>query len=168
VGCGSGTFTGTPDGAGGTFGGITPCAVAFGTNNTQLNTEQLYTIRVDYNVSNSQKVFFRVEHDFGLQATGTSPVNPLYNSLSNQPSWQGSVNYTYVITPTLVNNFIGSLLWYSALFGVQDFSKTSALMPDSIALSDGGAIRADLRERRTGNGFHQFGLLRPGVGERLL
>jgi hypothetical protein len=139
LGCGTGTFTGTSDGAGGKFGVTTPCAIAFGTNNTQINTEELYTIRVDYNVTNSQKVFARLEHDWGLQATGTSPINPLYNSLSNQPSWQGSLNYTYVITPTIVNNFIGSVLWYTALFGVADFSKTSALMPDSIAINDGGA-----------------------------
>jgi hypothetical protein len=139
LGCGSGTFTGTPDGNGGKFGVTTPCAVAFGTNDTEINTEQLYTIRVDYNVSNSEKLFFRVEHDFGIQATGTSPINPLYNSVSNQPSWQGSANFTSVITPTLVNNFIGSVLWYTALFGVADFAKTQALMPDSIAIADGGA-----------------------------
>jgi hypothetical protein len=139
LGCGTGTFTGTPDGAGGQFGVTTPCAIAFGTNNTQLNTEELYTIRGDYNATNNQKIFLRVEHDWGIQATGTSPINPLYNSLSNQPSWQGSANYTYVITPTIVNNFVGSILWYTALFGVADFAKTSALMPDSIALSDGGA-----------------------------
>jgi len=139
LGCGTGTFTNTPDGAGGTFGATTPCAVAFGTNNTQLNTEGLYAIRVDYNLSNNQKLFFRVSHDFGLQATGTSPVNPAFNALSNQPQWQGSANYTYVITPALVNNFIGSALWYSALFGVADFAKTSALMPEAIALADGGA-----------------------------
>jgi len=148
LGCGTGTFKGTPDGSGGKFGITTPCAVAFGTNNTQLNTESLYTIRVDYNLSNSQKLFFRFNHDFGLQATGTSPINPLYNSLSNQPQYQGSVNYTYVITPALVNNFIGSASWYSALFGVADFAKTSALMPDSIALSDGGA---------NGGGFASIG-----------
>ena len=139
LGCGSGTFTGTSDGNGGKFGVTTPCAVAFGTNNTQLNTEQQYTIRVDYNIANSEKIFFRVEHDFGLQATGTSPVNPLYNSLSNQPSWQGSVNLTSVITPSLVNNFVGSVLWYTALFGVADFTKTQALMPDSIAIADSGS-----------------------------
>jgi hypothetical protein len=139
LGCGTGTFTGTSDGAGGKFGVNTPCAVAFGTNNTQLNTESLYTIRVDYNLSNSQKLFFRFNHDYGLQATGTSPVNPLYNALSNQPQYQGSVNYTYVITPTLVNNFVGSVLWYSALFGVADFAKTTALMPEAISLGDGGA-----------------------------
>lgn len=139
LGCGTGTFTGTATGTGGIFGVNTPCAEALGTNATELNTEGLYTIRVDYNVSNSQKLFFRYNHDGGTQATGVSPINPLYNSLSVQPQDTGSVNYTYVITPTLVNNFIGSAFWYSALFGVGDFAKTSQLMPDSIAIADGGA-----------------------------
>jgi hypothetical protein len=139
LGCGTGTFAGTPDGAGGIFGVTTPCAVALGTNNTQLNTEQLYTIRADYNVTNSNKLFFRFNHDFGLQATGTSPINPAFNAVSNQPQFQGSINDDYVITPTLVNNFVGSVLWYSALFGVQDFAKTTSLMPEAIALGDGGA-----------------------------
>jgi hypothetical protein len=139
LGCGSGTFTGTPTGSGGIFGVNTPCAVAFGTNNTEINTEQQYTVRVDYNISNSQKFFARLENDHGIQATGTSPINPLYNSVSNQPSWQGSLNHTYVITPTLVNNVVGSVLWYTALFGVADFAKTQALMPDSIAITDSGS-----------------------------
>jgi hypothetical protein len=139
LGCGTGTFTGTPTGTGGgIFGVNTPCAVALGVNNTEINTEQQYTVRVDYNISNSQKFFARLENDHGIQATGTSPVNPLYNSVSNQPSWQGSVNHTWVITPTLVNNFVGSVLWYTALFGVADFAKTQALMPDSITIADGG------------------------------
>jgi hypothetical protein len=139
MGCGTGTFKGTATGSGGIFGVNTPCTVALGTNNTQLNTEKLYTIRVDYNVSNANKLFFRFNHDAGLQATGTSPINPAFNALSSQPQYQGSVNDTYVITPTLVNNFVGSVLWYSALFGVSDFSKTSALMPEAIAVNDGGA-----------------------------
>ncbi len=66
--------------------------MAFGINDTQFNTEQLYTIRGDYNVTNNHKLFVRFNHDFGLQATGTSPVNPLYNSVSNQPQFQGSLN----------------------------------------------------------------------------
>lgn len=139
LGCGTGTFTGTPTGSGGIFGVNTPCAVAFGVNDTEINTEQQSTYRVDYNISNNQKFFARLENDHGIQATGTSPINPLYNSVSNQPSWQGSVNHTWVISPTVVNNFVGSVLWYTALFGVADFAKTSQLMPDSIAISDGGA-----------------------------
>ena len=139
LGCGTGTFTKTPAPGGGAFGVDVPCAVALGTNNTQLNTEKLFTIRVDYNITNNQKIFFRMSHDAGLQATGTSPINPAFNALSSQPQYQGSVNHTYVITPTIVNNFVGSILWYSALFGVQDFAKTTSLMPEAIAINEGGA-----------------------------
>jgi hypothetical protein len=31
---------------------------------------------------------------------------------NEQPEYDGSVTYTYVITPGVVNNFIGSALWY--------------------------------------------------------
>ena len=155
LGCGTGTFPGTPTGiANQTFGksvnGSTavPCAEAFGTNTGEINTELLYTIRIDYNVNNSQKLFFRYNRDQGVQATGVSPINPLYNSVSVQPQSTGSVNYTYVITPTLVNSFVGSANYYIAQFGVANFAKSSATMPDAISLSDGGA---------NGGGFSSIG-----------
>src|SRR5580658_1870061 len=139
LGCGINTFNKTPTGTGGIFGVDTPCSVAFGINDTEINTEQNDTFRVDFNLSNSQKLSLRFYYDTGVQATGTSPINPLYNSVSHQPSSQGSLSHTWVISPTVVNTFNASYLWYTALFGVQDFSKTQALMPDSIAVSDGGA-----------------------------
>ncbi len=116
-----------------------PCALAVGTNNTEINTEQQTTYRGDYNISNSEKLFARLENDHGVQATGTSPINPAFNAISNQPSWQGSLNLTSVITPTIVNNLVGSVLWYSALFGVADFAQTTKLMPEAIAINDNGA-----------------------------
>jgi hypothetical protein len=139
LGCGSGTFTGTPTGTGGIFGVNTPCAVALGTDNNQLNTERYYTIRTDYNINDKQKMFFRFNNDTGVQATGTSAVNPAFNAISVQPAYQGGISHTYVISPTVVNNFTGSVLWYQAQFGVQDFSKTTALMPEAIDILDGGA-----------------------------
>jgi hypothetical protein len=139
LGCGTGTFPGTAAPGGGVFGTNVSCAVAFGTNNTQINTEGLVTPRVDYNINDKQKIFFRYNYDFGLQATGTSPISPTFNSVSNQPQHTGSLNYTYVLTPTMVNNFTGTGFWYSAIFGVADFAKTTSLMPESISIADGGA-----------------------------
>jgi len=139
MGCGINSFTGTAAPGGGIFGQSVSCAEAFGTNNTQINTELNFTIRGDYNISTNQKMFFRYNRDNGLQATGTSPINPLYNSLSYQPSNQWELSHTWVMSPSMVNTVVASVLNYSALFGVQNFAKTSALMPDSIAISDGGA-----------------------------
>ena len=139
LGCGTGTFTGTPDGSLGAFGVNVPCAVAVGTNENQLNTENYFTTRVDYNINDSNKIFFRYNRDWGLQATGASAINPLFNAQSYQPQDQGIINETWVITPNLVNNFVGSVLWYQAEFGVADFSKVVAAMPEGIAIEDGGA-----------------------------
>jgi hypothetical protein len=140
LGCGINSFVNTPTGTGGVFGVDTPCAVAFGTNNTEINTEQLFNGRLDYDLTSNQKLSLRYFHDGGVQATGTSPINPLYNSVSVQPSYQAAVTHTWVINPSVVNTVTGSVLWYTALFGVQNFAKTQALMPDSIAIGEGGAV----------------------------
>src|SRR5581483_8182011 len=140
LGCQSkGSFVGTPAPGGGIFGVSVPCARAFSTNVSQLNTEGLLIARVDQDISSKQKINFRYEYDWGLQATAASPINPVFNSQSTQPQHQGQLNYTYVITPTLVNSFIGGASWYSAIFGVADFPKAESLMPERFTFTDGGA-----------------------------
>jgi len=140
LGCQSnGTFSGTPDGKGGTFGVTTPCAIVYTSGNNQINTEYLYTARADYNINDAQKLNVRYSHDKGVQATGTSPINPAFNSVSTQPEHNGQINHTWVLSPTLVNNFIGAGSWYSAIFGVADFSKVQSLMPERFSFSDGGS-----------------------------
>ena len=44
-----------------------------------------------------------------------------------------------MITPSLVNNFIGGASWYTAIFGVADFQKANSLMPERFVFGDGGA-----------------------------
>ncbi|HKD05573.1 MAG TPA: carboxypeptidase regulatory-like domain-containing protein [Bryobacteraceae bacterium] len=140
LGCQSnGTFAGTPDGNGGVFGVTTPCAEVFTSSNNQLNTEALYTERVDWNINDKQKIYFRYNYDAGIQATGTSPIAPAFNSVSTQPQHAGQLNHSWVITPALVNNFVGAGSWYSAIFGVADFSKVQALMPERFSFADGGS-----------------------------
>ena len=60
------------------------------------------------------KIFGRVKFDRGLQPTYTDSVNPVFNDLSNQPQNEGQLNYTHVFSQNVVNNFIGSVLYYSA------------------------------------------------------
>jgi len=141
---GNGTFAGTPTGTGGTFGKDTSCAIAFGYSTAELNTEQQTTYRLDYNLGNSTKISAKWLHDAGIQATGASAINPLYNTVSNQPSDQEQLNIATVITPAVVNTLQASVLWYTAIFGVADFAKTSVLMPEAISISDGGANSAGM------------------------
>jgi hypothetical protein len=70
-----------PGGGGTTFGGVSgiSCAVAFVSTASSINTEYLTSLRVDYNINNQQKLYFRISRDAGVQASGTSPINPLFS-----------------------------------------------------------------------------------------
>jgi len=139
LGCSSkGTFAGTPTGTGGVFGVDTPCAVAFTTSNNQLNTESLLIARLDQNIGQKQRIYLRYEYDWGVQATATSPINPVFSSVSSQPQHAGQLSHSYVITPNLVNSFIGGGSWYTAIFGVQNFQQANTLMPERFSFGDGG------------------------------
>ena len=141
LGCGGkGTFVGTPTGiAGETFGVNVPCADAFVSANNQLNTESLFIARADQNINEKHKFNVRFSYDWGTQATSTSPLNPMFNQISVQPTYYASVNYTYIISPTIVNNFIASAFYGLGIFGVPDFKAAEALMPERFAIADGGA-----------------------------
>src|ERR1017187_4063019 len=144
LGCGIYTFYNANIQApsGGIFGGHNvpgnvPCTYAFAANTSQKNTESLITVRGDYNITDKQKIGARYNYDWGLQATGPSLINSAFNAQSNQPSDQGQLTYTYAISPTLVNNFIGSGSWYTAAFGYPSESKAIALMPETFNSTDG-------------------------------
>src|SRR5215469_5243436 len=108
---GCGDFAGTAG-----FGGSNPCAMYFTSNQNNLNTEWLMTTRLDYNFSNSDRLFGRFRTDHGVQATGTDPINPIFNANSIQPEYEGQINHTHIFNGSTVNQFIVSGMWYSALF----------------------------------------------------
>jgi Carboxypeptidase regulatory-like domain len=112
LGCGAGFSAIAGFGAGGQ-----PCtaeATAAGVNH---NKEWLLTERIDYNISNSDKLFGRFKADHGSQPTSTDLIDrPIFSTQSIQPEYEGQINYTHVFTPNIVNNAILSGLWYTAVF----------------------------------------------------
>ena len=138
LGCGTGTFwnANIPAPGGGVFGTTASCTYAFAENASELNKESLVTLRGDYNLSSKQRLSARWNDDWGIQATGPSLISPILNEQSTQPSQNGQLTYTYVISPTLVNNFIGSGMYYSAVFGYADLSKVLSAMPETMNVAD--------------------------------
>src|SRR5215471_9550548 len=141
LGCGTHTFNGTyvNGNTGPQFGVDTPCAVAFGSNTSSVNTENLYIARIDWNQSSRHQFSFRYEYDWGLQATTTSSISHLFDSKSTQPQHQGQMTHTFIVSPGLVNTFTAQSSWYSAIFGVLDFPGTQQAIPVRLSLTDGGA-----------------------------
>ena len=101
------------------------------------NKEWLIAARIDYSISEKDKVFGRMKFDRGTQPTYTDVINPTFNTFSVQPQNEGQINYTHVFNPNIVNNFIGSLLWYKAIFGsISSSSPALSLIPGNLAFTD--------------------------------
>ena len=140
LGCGSAAALGLPYSGGGTFGTTAPCtAAALGTASNQ-NEEWLFTSRVDWNISDKNKLFGRYKMDRGSQPTYTNFVSPYFNTLSKQPSYEGQLNDTYAFSPNIINQFIFAANWYTAYFGPANTAATLAAFPTYLSsMLDGGS-----------------------------
>ena len=128
---------GCGDFTGGGFGVTQPCASTFRSTVNNLNTEWLLASKVDYNLSDKDRLYVRYNMDRGVQATGTDPINPAFNANSVQPSYGGQFGYTRVISPTMVNQLLLSGSYYSAIFGPPNLAAALQTFPTTWAFTDG-------------------------------
>jgi Carboxypeptidase regulatory-like domain/TonB-dependent Receptor Plug Domain len=114
------------------------CTQSWTDSSSSGNHEYLISARIDLALNDSNKLFGRMKFDRGVQPTYTDPINSAFDTFSIQPQNEGQVNYTHIFSPTVVNNFIGSVLWYQALFGaVNSSSPALSLIPGNLAFVDG-------------------------------
>lgn len=113
-------------------GGGLPCSEQFHSNAGQLSHEYIIATRVDWNVSDNDKLNFRFRADRGLQATFTDPISPTFNAISGQPQDEGQMNWTHTFGPRVLNSFLMSGLYYSAFFKSPNQSAATALFPYSM------------------------------------
>ena len=124
------TLNGTLFGTGGAS-----CSSIFSSKNNNLNTEQLFTVRIDQNLGSKDKAFYRYQHDWGVQATATDPINTAFSANSVQPAWNGQFNETHIFTPTIVNNFTFAGSYYKAIFGPPNYAGAVATFPTTLTVS---------------------------------
>ncbi len=155
-GCGINGFAGTPTGAAphqyfgvvgnlpGTttpdpLGTVVSCSTAALASASNINKEHLIAGRVDWNVSNKHRVFARYKVDQGSQPTYTNFSAPVFNAVSQQPSYEGQLNDTYAFNSNITNQFILAVNWYTAYFGPASVSAAQAAFPSFLAVGDNGA-----------------------------
>jgi len=131
-GCGS-SFTDSASGLGITA----PCAQSIQSSITNLTHEYLLAGRFDFNLTNSDRVFIRLQEDKGLQATYADPINSVFNAQSDQPEYQGQASWNHVFGARAVNNVIFSSAWYTAIFQNKSIPAALAAFPTTTQFIDG-------------------------------
>jgi hypothetical protein len=131
-----GASSGFPAFSGDPTGKTVSCLNNFQETGANQNKEWLLDGRVDYVLSDKDKLFARVKVDRGSQPTYTDPISPTFNALSIQPEDDGQLNYTHVFSPSVVNSFVGSVLYYRAIFENQNQNAALGLFPGIFTLND--------------------------------
>ncbi len=124
-----GTLFGAP-------GGLA-CTQSFRTDVNNRNNERLQSVRIDYVVSDKDRLSGRYWQDRGTQPTFTDPINSAFNAVSVQPQDSGQFTETHVFNPNLLNQLIIGGFYYSAVFG-QNTSGAASVFPTSIGVAVGG------------------------------
>ena len=139
---GCGGLAGTPDYAtGGTLGTSTAesCINSAFVNAGALNREWLAAGRIDWDINDKHKVFFRVTDDQGQQPSFVSLINPAWNQISSQPGWTGQMNDIYTFSPNLTNQFLVGALYSSGIFKPANLQAALASSPTEFdQANDGG------------------------------
>jgi len=117
--------------------GGNPCTATYRINPTTFTHEYLTAGRFDFNITNNDKIFVRLQEDIGWQATYTDPINTLFNATSYQPEYQAQVSWNRAFGVKASNNLVLSAQYYRAIFGPVSLSNTLAAFPTTLLLGDG-------------------------------
>ncbi|MGH9476137.1 MAG: carboxypeptidase regulatory-like domain-containing protein [Terriglobales bacterium] len=105
------------------------CANQVTFSGSNLTWENKLITRVDWHPGENNTFWFSYTNDRGLQATGLSAINPIFNQDSFQPEWGTNGDWTHIFSPDVVNDLSFSQLWYSAPFEYADQSVVDAVQP---------------------------------------
>ncbi|MGA8490466.1 MAG: carboxypeptidase-like regulatory domain-containing protein [Terriglobales bacterium] len=119
------------------FGTGVPCANSYQSAVGALTHEFLLAGRFDFNITNNDRFFIRMQEDKGLQATYIDPITPLFNSTSNQPEYQSQASWNHGFGAKAVNNLVASITYYSAIFNTTNRSASLAAYPTTLFMGDG-------------------------------
>jgi hypothetical protein len=114
-----------------------PNAVIYSSNSANFAHEWLISGRIDHRLSDKDNIYGHFKMDKGVQPTFTSLLNPLFNTQSPQPEYEGQLNETHVFTPAIANQFVFAAIYYRAIFTNTNQAAASELAPFTLEWADG-------------------------------
>lgn len=100
-------------------------------------TEKLFTGRVDQVFSDKDKAFLHFKYDHGIQPTYNDPINSAFTADSDQPDYEGQLDWTHTFGIKAVNSFLITGSYYSALFVNKNPTQELATFPMEMEFLDG-------------------------------
>ena len=109
-----------------------PCAISFVKDRSRPSHDALTSGRIDWNAGTTDRVFFRLQRDGGVNAAYNDPISPVFDFDSLGSWWQGDVVETHTFSPSFASQFLAGVSSNSTSFGVEDLAKSLATFPTGL------------------------------------
>ncbi len=114
------------------LGSGVPCVLHFLSSRANPSQDALTATRVDWNLSSSDRIFFRLLRDASHTTFFASPLTPIFDNRSKQTWWQGQAIETHTFGASAANQFLFAYSHIDSVFGVDDRAKAVAAFPTHI------------------------------------
>jgi hypothetical protein len=113
------------------------CTVTFNGTAGNFTHEWLMNFRIDQTLGSKDHLFGHATVDKGVQATYTNLLDPKFDALSAQPSYQGQLGEQHIFSPSVSNQFLFSTIYYVAVFSNANEAASEKVLPFSLIFADG-------------------------------
>ena len=117
-----------------------PCAMNFLSSRSRASSETLTSGRVDWNISQRDRAFVRMQFDHGLGAFFTDKISPLFDADLDVSWWQGSVMETHAFGSTAANQFLVAGSYWAPIYKVANFSQALSAFPTVLDFGATGSF----------------------------
>lgn len=118
-----------PSGPQGQLGTTLACAMHFVSSRGRPSQDALTSGRMDWNVSNTDRAFLRLQYDHGRSAYFTDPISPLFDVDLNLPWLQGQIIETHTFGSSAASQFLLAGFYIAPIYGLKNPSDTLGAFP---------------------------------------
>jgi len=129
-----------PKTAQGQLGVDLPCALHFITTRGRSNQDALTSGRLDWNPTNSDRIFLRIQGEQGLGAFYSDPISAAFDADYDVSLWQGQFVETHTFGPTAANQFLVAGSDHSFFWQTSHPAQALAALPTALNFSIPGTF----------------------------
>jgi carboxypeptidase family protein/TonB-dependent receptor-like protein len=112
-----------------------PCAALFTSQRERITNDTLVSGRIDWNPRNQDRVFLRVQNDFGHNSFYDDSINPVFDAVHGQSWWQGELIETHAFDTSAANQFTLASMYFTDISELKNGSAALAALPTSLNFS---------------------------------
>lgn len=115
-----------------------PCARYVTGSRSRPSQDTLTSGRVDWNIGQSDRIFFRVQEEGGVATQGNDPISPVFDSELDNWRWQGQVMETHSFSPATASQFVVGISDHYWGYVLSHQTQALAAFPTNLNFVQGG------------------------------